>query len=321
MESKNHNQKLTITAIAGILFFSHFIRKTPLYLNETTENKDFLDHYLKIGEINLIILIGCLFFRGINFFLKSDILSYVSNFLSRVIIVFSLFSLLFAIGGYKINFTPNTNIQPETILQWYLPNNAFKYWFQETKYEKPSRRIKESILRWHILLFVRLFLGQTLGFILLWAFIIRVLFLCFHIDLIPNELKVDLNQTFLKYPQELFAYCFQRFHEKKEEESEQEYLLQKKLSYQSWIPKNAKTFLLRAMICMIPIGIFLLGVNFSDTGFRLFLRITMFSLFYFWWIVFLRYHHHLTGTFPPLPLGNNLFIWEPLQPWNSEQES
>jgi hypothetical protein len=94
---QNSNRK-TLTALAGILFFSYFIKKSPYYLNSNTEDRIFFDHYLKIGKINLIFLIGDLLFLGMNFFIDNIFVEYGTKILSFLILVLSFFASLFAIG-------------------------------------------------------------------------------------------------------------------------------------------------------------------------------------------------------------------------------
>ena len=283
MESRNNNAKLTITAIAGILFFSHFIKRSPHYLNETIENKVFLDHYLKIGEINLIFLIVDLFFLGMNFFVENIILEYGINLLSITILLLSFFAVLFAIGWYQIDFSQNEKLIPSQILKFFIPFYNVKLWIWETNYEKPSRRLKESILRWTISSFLWIFFWKTLWCIFLTIFWIRLFLLCLKIDIIPLQLKRDINKIFLKFPHEISAYLFYRIAILKTNHTETEILQQKKLLYQSPIPCEYATIKEKItlwILGIIPIGIFIIThISFKISWIAIF-EIIMFLFFY-----------------------------------------
>ncbi|MCR5411478.1 MAG: hypothetical protein K6E76_00375 [Patescibacteria group bacterium] len=104
------SQKLLMAAIAGILFFSFLIRKTPYYQTTTQEERDFLNHYIQIGKKNLIFLLINIVIVGISFFFQHIIFDILSNIISLCILIISVFSIFFAIGGYYITFQRDPNL-------------------------------------------------------------------------------------------------------------------------------------------------------------------------------------------------------------------
>lgn len=88
----------------------------------------------------------------------------------------------------------------------YLPIYNLYLRYQSHSFERPNRRIKESIL-WRMLFTILCIFGNsTINSILLIVIILRVASLILDIDIVPLHIKRRLNTLFLKNPEELRGY-------------------------------------------------------------------------------------------------------------------
>ena len=297
------SQKLLMAAIAGILFFSFLIRKTPYYQTTTQEERDFLNHYIQIGKKNLIFFLINSVIVGISFFFQHIIFDILSNIISLCILIISVFSVFFAIGGYYITFQRDPNLPSWKILKCFLPLYNFSLRYQKDDYQTPSRWLKESMFWWSLLIITRLLFGIKIGVIISILFILRITLLWCQIDLVPNTMKKDLNKLFLIYPQEICSYLLYEIYQRRKKEENPDYLIEKKGEYQTRDQGGFKTLLQYTLFVGIIIGISFI----KNKGLILTTETIIQMICFCLWILSLIIHHKYKQWYYKIPFLHELF--------------
>jgi len=85
----------------------------------------------------------------------------------------------------------------------YLPIYNIYLWYKAHNFDKPNRRIEESILLRTLFVLVCMSGSVMISSIVLIFIILRIAALMSDIDFINNQIKQHLNKLFLKNPEEI----------------------------------------------------------------------------------------------------------------------
>ena len=304
MEKKiTTSSRVIILAIAEILFFSFFIKGEIAHKNITEEQKEFLWYYQKIGKINLIFLFFSFLSLGLNLLFQEEIRWYTTNIFSSITLLISITSIIFAIWGYRFNFTYNPNLQIIPILKCFIPIYNFKLRYSKNDYTTPSRRLKESILWRTIVIIGRCFWWNTIGIYLLILLLWRIVLICCKRDIIPNIMKQDINKTFWIYPQEIFVYCYQQYKIRKWNPLTKEEFQTKLEDYQTITPINKKAILQYGILLMLMGWSFLWRNTITQWNISMIIQI----LFWIFFIMIIMIHYHYKRGFQKIPILQEIF--------------
>lgn len=227
-----------LSAIASVLFFSPFV-KNRIKSEEFSEyEKSFINGYIKIWFLNLILLAIILIVALANFFEINQIFIRTINIWSLAIYVISIFSVFACASELTMrgeNESINQDIQYKwQILKSYTPILNFIFWFRQESYSMPYRWLKESILLRTLFVFWALLLWNLFGIGVLVVIVIRVVLLMMNIDIIPLSVKKAINVLFLCNPWEMFAYIFAPIISKIKKADYQTVLQTRKQQYAQW---------------------------------------------------------------------------------------
>ena len=209
------NNTKTQLSLAAALFFSPLVQNM-LKKNTrdiTDKDRDFIRGYIKFGYITLLFWVITIASWIMNYIFVLKILSVtytISIFLLIFLLVISVVSILSDISLLKWRSTKPQNYTIEgnkkDIILKYLPIYNIYLWYSAHTFDKPNRRIKESLLLWTIFLLVcmsgNIFMSSTLLILI----IFRVAALMSDIDFLTIPIKQRLNKLFLKNPEEMMWY-------------------------------------------------------------------------------------------------------------------
>ena len=228
-----------LSAIAGVMFFPHFIKnKTKSDFSFTDKEKEFIMWYTQVWLVNLIVLIFVLFIIWINFFWNDWILNQITKVGSIAVFIISLFSIFACVNDLPMRWENDSIIQDIKhkwqILKVYAPIMNFFLRYRQENYNMPYRRLKESILLRSIFAFWTLFLWGNFWIWVLIVMFIRIILLLLNIDLIPISIKKAINSAFSCNPWELSAYIFTPLVSKLKKTDYDTVLQARKQSYSQW---------------------------------------------------------------------------------------
>lgn len=241
MENQQNNisPQAMLSAIVGMMFFAPFIKnnvdKDPDF---SQEERDFIESYINVWYVNLVLLIIVLWATLINIFYIHPVLSWiytVGGIAIYIITVFSLFACVNNLTMRKSDETLTANIQHKwQLLKAYLPIRNFILWFRQPNYNMPYRWLKESILLRSIFIFWTLLLWNLFWIWVVGVIIVRVGLLMMNVDIIPLTMKKAINSLFSCNPGEISAYIFAPIVSKLKKADYATVLQAQKQSYAQW---------------------------------------------------------------------------------------
>ena len=202
--------------IAAVMFFSPFVHSnlnnTNLELND--DEKKFLKWYIKLGYINIFLLIISVIFWTISYFVDYQIVTWIYFIFIFALIWFVIIWIFWVVTDINIfwwwkklfQYKEITSDKTDIIL-WFIPIYNIFMWYKIHNFDNPYRRIKESII-WRSLFVVLSLITSSawIGSLILILIIIRVVSLVSWIDLISDESKKKINKIFYKNPEEIRWY-------------------------------------------------------------------------------------------------------------------
>jgi len=209
------NNTKTQLSIAAALFFSplvqYMLKKNTRDISD--QEKNFIHGYIKMGYITLIFWIITITAGVLNYFFVVDILHIiytVSIFILLALLIISVVSILSDISllrGTYDEFHPYTvKGKRKDILLTYLPLYNIYLRYELHNFEKPNRRLKESLLLRTLFVIICMTGSIWASTITLIAIIIRIASLMSDIDFLHIKTKQRLNKLFIKNPEEIRAY-------------------------------------------------------------------------------------------------------------------
>ncbi len=214
MKTADTNTK-TQLSLAAALFFSPLVQNIlkKWRWDLTDKDKEFVRWYIRFWYVTLLFWILTITFGVLDYFFSLKILSVVYT----VSIFILLFLLLIGIVSIlsDISLVRWRDIQIKTytiegnksdIIFKYLPLYDIYLRYQSHSFDKPNRRIKESIVLWTLFSLVCITGSIFLSSILLIIIIFRVASLLSDIDFLNMDIKQRINKLFLKNPEEIFWY-------------------------------------------------------------------------------------------------------------------
>ncbi len=214
MKAVDTNTK-TQLSLAAALFFSPLVQNI---LNKsawdlTDKDKDFVRGYIKFWYITLLFWLITITTWILNYVFTLNILSViytVSIFILIFLLVISIVSILSDIslvkwGDYQIK-TYTVEGNKKDIIFKYLPLYNIYLRYKIHCFDKPNRRIKESLLLWTVFFLVSIFGNIFLSSTMLIIIIFRVAALMSDIDFLNMNIKQHLNALFFKNPEEIIWY-------------------------------------------------------------------------------------------------------------------
>jgi len=218
MEEKKVRENSTKTqlSLAAAMFFSPLVQ----YLLHTSkrdlseQEKKFIHGYIKVWYVNITLGIIAIVFGVLNYvflYKTLHIVYTISIFILLIILLISIVSILSDISLLSTIKSDNdqwyiSHGSKRHIILAYLPLYNIYLRYQSHTFEKPNRRIKESLLIWTIFTMASLLWNvriSTMGLILI---ITRIASLISDIDIVPLYIKHHLNSIFLKNPEEMWWY-------------------------------------------------------------------------------------------------------------------
>ncbi len=205
----------TQLSLAAALFFSPLVQN--MLKNDTRDisdkDRDFVRGYIKFGYITILFGIITIVSGVLNYLLVLDILNViytVSIFILVFLLIISVVSILSDIsliksGDQTLHIYTIEGNKKDIILK-YLPIYNIYLWYQIHTFDKPNRRIKESILLRTLFLLICLSGSIWASSCILIVIIIRVAALMSDIDFLTPQTKQYINQLFFKNPEEIRWY-------------------------------------------------------------------------------------------------------------------
>jgi len=205
----------TQLSLAAALFFSPLVsgmlKKNTR--NITDKDRDFIRGYIKFGYISILFWIITIAAGVMNYLFALKILSVTytaSIFILLFLLVIAIVSILsdisllkwwdHAIETYTIEWNK------KDIIFKYLPIYNIYLRYKAHSFEKPNRRIKESIILRMLFMLVSMSGSVTASVIVLIVIILRIAALMSDIDFLNTKTKQQLNKLFFKNPEEIRAY-------------------------------------------------------------------------------------------------------------------
>lgn len=205
----------TQLSLAAALFFSPLVsgmlkRNTR---DITDKDRDFIRWYIKFGYISILFGIITIAAGVMNYLFALKILSVtytVSIFILIFLLVISIVSILSDIsllrwGDHGVE-TYTIEWNKKDIIFKYLPIYNIYLRYKSHSFEKPNRRIKESVILRTLFMLVSMSGSVTASVIVLIVIILRIAALMSDIDFLNAQTKQQLNKLFFKNPEEIRAY-------------------------------------------------------------------------------------------------------------------
>ena len=215
-ETKVHDTNTkTQLSLAAALFFSPLVQY--MLKNNTRDitekERDFIRWYIKFGYITLIFGIITIAAGVMNYLFALNILNVVytiSIFILIFLLVISVVSILSDIsllkwGDHTLQTYTIEGNKKDIILK-YLPIYDIYLRYKAHSFEKPNRRIKESLLLRTMFLLISMTWNILISSSMLIVIIFRIASLMSDIDILNISVKQRLNALFIKNPEEIRWY-------------------------------------------------------------------------------------------------------------------
>ena len=205
----------TQLSLAAALFFSPLVQHmlTANTRDITDQDKDFIRGYIRFGYVTILFWVITISAGVLNYLFPLSILSVtytVSIFILVFLLLISIVSILSDIsllrwGDRSLqNYTIEGN--KKDIIFKYLPIYNIYLRYTSHTFEKPNRRIKESILLRTIFLLLSMSGSVFLTSCIVILIVLRVASLMSDIDFLNTSTKQWLNRLFFKNPEEMIGY-------------------------------------------------------------------------------------------------------------------
>ncbi|AHB41075.1 hypothetical protein P148_SR1C00001G0268 [candidate division SR1 bacterium RAAC1_SR1_1] len=221
IEEKANNQSLKIQlSLASLMFFSpfitHLLKGDSLELNE--QDRLFVQGYISLGWINLI-LVGLALLSGLfSYFYTIDILTIIYQVIVGILVALLGIGCIGAITEIKIikktslsnksEFTEYTNLDKAHSFLAYLPGYSVYLRYMKHSFDTPDILIKESLILWILFgiscLAPTPFFAVFIGIVIL----VRIVTLLGNIDIIPKSISEFVSSLFYKNPEEIWGYVW-----------------------------------------------------------------------------------------------------------------
>lgn len=212
---KTDSNTKTQLSLAAALFFSplvQYILKTGTR-NINEQEKEFIKGYIRFWYFTLFLGGITLISWFLHYFLLIDIFNILYTVSIFVLLALLLISVVSILSDISLMRSKNWGIHFHTIegnkkdiLLKYLPLYNIYLWYHNPSFEKPNRRIKESLILWILFVLFAIF-GSTLwSTSVLLLIILRIASLMSDIDILSIQNKQRINKLFFKNPEELRWY-------------------------------------------------------------------------------------------------------------------
>lgn len=215
-EKKTYSNTKTQLSLAAAMFFSplvqYLLRNSERNLSEA--ERKFVQGYIFLWYIMIAFWILSILFGVLHYFFLHQslhIISTVSIFILLVSLIVSVVSILSDINLLQIA-TANSSDSPlhigekKHIILTYLPFYNIYLRYKSHSFEKPNRRIKESLFIWIAIFWTSIIGNERIAVVAFMGIIIRISSLMADIDIVPLYIKRTLNTLFFKNPEEIWAY-------------------------------------------------------------------------------------------------------------------
>lgn len=227
-----------LSAIAGVMFFSPFMKSVIKSDSFSDYEKNFITWYVKVWYINLIFLVIVLLAIWLNFFWINQSLSWIITIWSIIIYTISILAIFACANDVSMwaeNESAIQNIQHKwQLMKAYTPIINFTFRFRQESYGMPYWWLKESILLRTFFIFWTLLLWNLFWIGVLIFIAIRVGLLLLNVDIIPLGVKKAINSLFSCNPWEMFSYIFAPIISKFRRLDYKTILESRKQSYMQW---------------------------------------------------------------------------------------
>jgi len=205
----------TQLSLAAALFFSPLVQNM---LNKNTwditdKDRDFIRGYIRFGYITLLFWVITIASGVSNYLFALNILSVIYTVSIFILLSLLIISIVSIISDISLLRWGNSELQTYTvegnkkeIIFKYIPIYNIYLWYQAHSFDKPNRRVKESILLWTLFLCVSIMWSVWWSTIILIAIIIRIASLMSDIDILSTQTKQYINKVFFKNPEEIWWY-------------------------------------------------------------------------------------------------------------------
>lgn len=203
-------------SLAAVLFFSFFVRKL---LQENTmelddQAKKFVQSYVLYWYGVLLIALCTIIWTIIYYFIPSQVI-YRLHTTGAIMIVIAIIVWIGGIFNDSQLIQNNHTIQPiqikstqtKNILTAYIPLYNIYLWYKLHNFDKPYRRVKESIIAWVLFVLATLVIQSPIfSVVIIIAIIARIATLLGGINIIHDDIQKNTNTWFYKNPEEIRWY-------------------------------------------------------------------------------------------------------------------
>ncbi len=212
---KTDSNTKTQLSLAAAMFFSPLVQNM---LNKNSrdipeQDKQFIRGYIKFWYVTLLFGLITITTWILHYLFMLNILNMiytVSIFILMFLLLISVVSILSDISLLKwwdhgLDIYSVEGNKKDIILK-YLPIYNIYLWYSAHNFEKPNRRIKESLLLWTLFFIVSITWSVWWSTIILIAIVVRIASLMSDIDFLKIPTKKILNTLFFKNPEEIIGY-------------------------------------------------------------------------------------------------------------------
>ncbi len=212
MENKDNNT--TMMALAALMFFSPFIAHT--IRTQTTpladKDKSFIGGYCTLWYITLFLLILSTVLGVTSYLYTYAALGVAYTVAMWILLLLLLIGSICIIAGVPLHLDTGAPVffapiqEKKSAILYFLPFYNIWMRYHLHSFQNPNRRLKESLLRWTFFLVLCVSNHPVLLSILLIIITLRAATLFVGIDILPFQVKEQINHLFTKNPEELRWY-------------------------------------------------------------------------------------------------------------------
>lgn len=203
-------------SLAAVMFFSPFVQNilSDDVLGFSDQERKFIRWYIRLGYVNLFLLIVSVIFGTMSYFQDYLIVTWVYKIAMFILLGLLIIGILWVIVDINILWRDKKVFQYKevetdraNILFGFLPIYNIYIRYKLHTFDAPYRWAKESILRRLLFALVAMVTkNPTISSLILVLIIIRVASLMTGIDVLPDETKKKINKIFYKNPEEVRWY-------------------------------------------------------------------------------------------------------------------
>ncbi|MDD2537179.1 MAG: hypothetical protein PHU61_01660 [Candidatus Absconditabacteria bacterium] len=255
-----------LSALAGLLFFGPLV--SPSTRKKTDQlspyESTFILSYCSLGIVNLGLAILGISGMVISYFFPNIITPWITTLCLWAVAIICCTGILGCLNQVILLDLDEQQVisNKGSVLKSFIPLYNVYLWYHLRKYDTPYRWLKESLLRWTLFIWGTVLLGSKMGIVLLVIILVRLLLLILNIDIISNSAKSKINQLFVKYPSELFAYPSGWLKAKRKKADIREMIDEKKLFYRTSDDNKMKVILQHSiLLILLAILVYLRGFS------------------------------------------------------------